>query len=197
MVDDTNGQIVHFTSYTSYYAHHETLFETVEFIFVSPFLPFTTFIVVSMATAVTVVRLRLASAWRASTSHAGGSGEEGGGRVNRLIQQQAAVTKVLVLISCLYILCSAPAVAVAATRFVVPGERFYPWGRYSNMFFAVQDASYTLAAVNSSLNFFIYVWRSSRYRRTLSTWLVCVKRRQPAKGPSELATRRSFASRRT
>ena len=188
MVDDTNGQIVHFTSYTSYYAHHETLFETVEFIFVSPFLPFTTFIVVSMATAVTVVRLRLASAWRASTSHAGGSGEEGGGRVNRLIQQQAAVTKVLVLISCLYILCSAPAVAVAATRFVVPGERFYPWGRYSNMFFATHDVSYTLAAVNSSLNFFIYLWRSSRYRQTLSAWLACVNGRKSVKGPSEQTT---------
>ena len=190
MVDKTNGRITYFMFYTDFYAQHKLVLETVEFIFVSPILPFSTFIVVSISTAVTVVKLRLAIAWRVSTSSAGGSGRNvdrvGGG--NRLTQQQVSLTKALVLVSCLYILCSVPSVALTIARLVVPGNGFYPWGRYSNMFFATHDVSYTLAAVNSSLNFFIYLWRSSRYRQTLSAWLACVNGRKSVKGPSEQTT---------
>lgn len=182
LVDNTNGQVIYFAFHTDYYAQHETLFEAFEFIFVSPILPFTNFTVVSVATAVTVGRLRTALAWRVSASSAGrrggGGGVGGGEGCKRLTQQQDSLTRVLILVSCLYIMCSAPSVAVAITRFAVPGERFYPWGRYSNIFFAVHDVSNTLAAVNSSFNFFIYLWLSSRYRKTLAAWLACWKVRR-------------------
>lgn len=188
MVDNTNGEITYFMSHTDFYIQHKALFETFEFIFISPVIPIITFIVVSVATAVTVVKLHLAFAWRASTSSAGGNGEmkDGGGK--RMNQQQASLTKVLVLVSSLYIVCSVPSVAMALTRFAVPGDGFYPWGRYSNTFFAVHDVSYTLAAVNSSFNFVIYWRRSSRYRQTLSAWLGCAKGHKSAKGHSELTT---------
>ena len=162
--------------------------DVLTFIFTTPVLPIGTFIVVSLCTIITVVQLRLALAWRASTS-GGDPGSEGG---KKLSQQQAALTKMLVLVSCLYIVCSVPSVAMAMTRFAVPDDGFKTWGRYSNIFLVFNDVSYTIAAVNSSFNFFIYMWRSSRFKQTLAAMLPCTG--MAVKGPPEQFTQASVLS---
>ena len=191
MVDRNSGAARYATFPTDFYLYNRQAIDMLEFIFISPVLPITTFVVVSLSTAITIVQLRLALAWRASTSSGGGeAGSEGG---KRLSQQQAALTKVLVLVSCLYIACSAPSVAMAVTRFAVPEDGFKPWGRYANTFFATHDVAYTLAAVNSSFNFFIYLWRSSRFRQTLSSWVPTIGKDQ-TKELSEQITQISSVS---
>nr|KAG5688573.1 hypothetical protein BaRGS_002788 [Batillaria attramentaria] len=57
-------------------------------------VPIVTFVVVGVATAITVIRLKTAIAWRASTSSGRGD--------NQNQQQQAALTKMLVILSCVF-----------------------------------------------------------------------------------------------
>nr|KAG5688564.1 hypothetical protein BaRGS_002779 [Batillaria attramentaria] len=92
-------------------------------------IPVINFVVVGVATAITVIKLRTAIAWRASTSSGRGD--------NHSQQQQAALTKMLVILSCVFMACSLPITAISLVRAFVPG--FSLDGRYSN--FAIASHS--------------------------------------------------------
>ncbi|XP_025086733.1 uncharacterized protein LOC112559613 [Pomacea canaliculata] len=135
-------------------------------------VPMTTFIVVSLATIVTVVRLRAAMAWRQKSSSSTNSGHT----------QQTAISKMLVLVSCIYILTTIPWVLLCLTELTL--AEFSINGRFYVLYTSMNSVVYYFPYINSSVNIFIYYNRSSRFRRDVqemfssccsqhSTALVC------------------------
>ena len=148
--DRETGQIHWNIITTELYAENKVVFDIILVVLLPFIIPLTSFIVVSVATAITVIKLKTAAKWREELS---GS------------HQHAALTPVLVFLSCIYITCTAPLVAVTLVRLLIPD--FSPGGRYSNICIASHMLGTVFSAVNSAVNFFVYFWMSSRYRQTL------------------------------
>lgn len=80
---------------------------------------------------------------------------------------QAMLMRMLVVVSCIYILCTAHIHILALARFTVP--EFRAGGRYSNLFLATHFVSNIPVMVNSTVGFFVYVKMSSRFRQELKS----------------------------
>ena len=152
--DPNTGRITFFLTTTEFYSQHKVLYDVVENTFLMIVIPFTTFTVVTIATAITVVQLKRAIAWRHGSSSSSSSDV-----------REVALVKMLVVVSLIYIISSAPNVALGLTRLLV--SDFLPSGNYANIYLASNLMSLLLAEVNSSVNFFVYLARSSRFRQEL------------------------------
>ncbi|XP_076466205.1 uncharacterized protein LOC143297670 [Babylonia areolata] len=159
VVDLATGEVFWNIVTTRLYADNRVILDFVLVVLLPFIIPVFSFIVVSLSTAVTAVRLRTAQQWREESSVATTTG------VQQLHHHQAALTLVLVLLSCVYVTCTAPLVAVTLARLLVPG--FSPEGRYSNICIASHQLGTVFSAVNSAVNFFVYFWRSSHFRKTM------------------------------
>nr|KAG5711625.1 hypothetical protein BaRGS_016807 [Batillaria attramentaria] len=147
---------------------HKSLFDAIFAIL--PNITLLNFLVVAIATAVTVVKLIRAMKWRQNTSSTAGD------------KRQMMLVKMLVTVSCIYITCSTPSVALAFARGLVTG--FSTNGRYRNIFHQSHAIGYLIMMLNSSVNFFVYVTQSSRFRRELVLLCPCRKFTKPAEPPS-------------
>ena len=152
--DPDTGKITLFLTTTEFRSQHILLYNIVENTFLMIVIPFTTFTVVTVATAITVVQLKRAIAWRHGSSSSSSSHV-----------REVALVKMLVVVSLIYITSSAPNVALGMTRLLVP--EFVANRRYANIFLASDLSSLILGQVNSSVNFFVYLARSSRFRQEL------------------------------
>nr|KAG5693114.1 hypothetical protein BaRGS_014064 [Batillaria attramentaria] len=153
-LDLATGEVLYFLALTQFYFDNQKLIDVVENTFLMIVIPFTTFIVVTAATAVTVVKLKRAITWR-----------ETSGSDSTINKRQMALAKMLVVVSCVYILTAAPNLALGLSRLTVPG--FLPSERFANIFLASHLLYLMLAMFNSSVNFFIYATNSSRDDRAL------------------------------
>nr|KAG5710998.1 hypothetical protein BaRGS_013732 [Batillaria attramentaria] len=108
--------------------------------------------------------------WRQNTSSTAGD------------KRQMMLVKMLVTVSCIYITCAAPTVALAFARFLVTG--FSTNGRYRNIFFASHAIKALIMMLNSSVNFFVYVTQSSRFRKELLNLCRCHKTAKTTDCPS-------------
>ena len=156
--DPNTGRITFFLTTTEFFSQHKVLYDVLENTFLMIVIPFTTFTVVTIATAVTVVQLKRAIAWRHGSSSSSSSDV-----------REVALVKMLVVVSLIYIISSAPNVALGMTRLLVP--EFLHTRRYANIFLASNLTFLVLAEVNSSVNFFVYLARSSRFRQELRCML--------------------------
>nr|KAG5688566.1 hypothetical protein BaRGS_002781 [Batillaria attramentaria] len=87
--DEATGETHYQIIVTDFFFEHRALYDIVYEIIFSFVVPLVTFVMVGVATAITVIKLRTAIAWRASTSSGRGD--------NHSQQQQAALTKMLVI----------------------------------------------------------------------------------------------------
>ncbi|XP_025105527.1 uncharacterized protein LOC112570980 isoform X1 [Pomacea canaliculata] len=78
---------------------------------------------------------------------------------------QGMLMRMLVAMSCVYILCTAPNMALGLARFTVP--EFRADGSFCNLFIATHLLSVVIIMFNSSINFFVYAAMSSRFRQEL------------------------------
>ncbi|XP_025097626.1 uncharacterized protein LOC112565938 [Pomacea canaliculata] len=131
------------------------LFTTIQRLILLTILPFGIFVGLSVATAVTVVKLKAAMLWRKKTSS--NSSQSSG--------QQRALTKMLVFVSCLHIVTAAPQLIFIMVVYFVSDFNF--GGRLENIFRVVVIVKGISAMVNSSVSFAIYYRQSSRYRREM------------------------------
>ena len=138
------------------YRDNPVLFDTIEKTFVSNVVPLFNFVVVGLATIVTVVQLRRMIAWRSNTSTA---------KDSVMTRQQVALVKMLVIVSTIFILTSCPFVALSITNLAEP--QFALNRRYTNTYLLTHALHMTLGMLNSSINFFVYVLRSSKFREEL------------------------------
>ena len=113
--------------------------------------------VVVVCTVATVVKLKLALMWRLTTSTSGSSETQ---------TQQTALSKMLVVVCCIYVICSTPSCIMALARRIEP--EYSVNGRYANFLILSHDAFYQLfSATNSSVNFFVFYNMSFKFRKEL------------------------------
>ncbi|XP_025099156.1 uncharacterized protein LOC112566942 [Pomacea canaliculata] len=120
------------------------------------------FLTIVIATSITVVRLRAAMSWRKMTSSSSSVDQS----------QQMALTKMLVIISCIDITCSTLFVSQALVENI--RSDFFVGGPYYNLVNLTGSLSTVFNSLNSSINFFVYITRSTRYRYELQ--LLCRSR---------------------
>lgn len=118
-------------------------------------VPIGTFIIVSLCTTVTVLRLQAAMSWREKTSSSGSDAQV----------RQVALTRMLVLVSGVFIASKVPFVVMILARNLV--SDFSTTGRYYNLYMTTFILVYYLPYANSAVNFFVYVSRSARFRQDL------------------------------
>ena len=80
-----------------------------------------------------------------------------------------ALSKMLVIVSFIFILTASPVVALSITQIIV--DDFFINRRYNNVFLLCHTTLLELGLINSSgINFFVYVLRSSRFRQELARY---------------------------
>nr|KAG5688559.1 hypothetical protein BaRGS_002774 [Batillaria attramentaria] len=123
--DEESGKAHHQILVTDFFSKHPLIYEILFNLILSIVVPIVTFVVVGVATAITVIKLRTAIAWRASTSSGRGD--------NRSQQQQAALTKMLVILSCVFMVFSTPGDINDTCTSVQEEPPFLPWDNPDNL----------------------------------------------------------------
>ncbi|XP_059169398.1 allatostatin-A receptor-like [Physella acuta] len=129
--------------------------EKVSFTINNIIIPFTAFLTILACTIVLVVKLRQQTKWRKNTKPTA--------HVDTLSSRDQKVTRMVVMISALFIVCFTPICVVFIGMTVEPELAIN--GKYHNMFFVVFSFGYILESTNSAINIFIYYRMSSRYRQ--------------------------------
>ncbi|XP_076448498.1 uncharacterized protein LOC143285154 [Babylonia areolata] len=152
--DDVNtGKFTVMLTASAYYKRYKFVIDFVENIVLST-ITFVSFFVVSIATCVTVIKLRNAMAWRQQS-----------GTATSAERRQMTLVKMLVTLSCIFVICATPTICVALARLFVSG--FWAQSRYRRMYYVTHIGATVILMMNSSVNFFVYVTQSSRFRAEL------------------------------
>ncbi|XP_025097940.1 uncharacterized protein LOC112566162 [Pomacea canaliculata] len=141
---------------TQMFLDNKDLFETVELTVLTVSLPITTFLVVSVTAVITVIKLTAALKWREKTSST----------TREKVGRQTALTKMILLVSVIYICSMLPSVSLSITRLLVDG--FSPDGGYYNLFMGTHIVANVCPMAHSASNFFVYYSRSSRFKSSLA-----------------------------
>ena len=168
--NDTAIFVVHFTQL---YAHSPAL-QILENVILMTVIPFFTFAVVVVATALTVIQLRRAIVWRRSSASASTSASAA-----NITRKERGLVTMLVTVNCVFIITASPNIALGLTRSLV--YDFWLTRRYANIYMSAHGWLLGLGVLNSSINFFVYVFRSSRFRqelRGLPLFGLCVARKK-------------------
>nr|KAG5688565.1 hypothetical protein BaRGS_002780 [Batillaria attramentaria] len=182
--DQTTGKTFFMLDINDFFKKYSFVLHDIVYTIIFSFLvPIVTFVVVGVATAITVTKLRTAIAWRASTSSGRGD--------NHSQLQQMALTKMLVILSCVFMACSAPMTAHSIVRLLV--RDFATFGRYSNLFSSATEICLLISLINSGMNFFVYYNRSSRFKVDVRALFLCChdNTSSAAKSGAETATAES------
>ncbi|XP_076449486.1 uncharacterized protein LOC143285921 [Babylonia areolata] len=140
------------------YRQHPMLMEILDTLIFSSLVPALSLLITIVATTITVVTLRRAAAWRGRTRGRGAGGDV-------IDPKEKALTYMLVVISCVYVVCVGPRVVRTVCRFIFP--EFRAWGRLCGLMLVTGALMNALLALNSTINFFIYYVMGSRFRDTL------------------------------
>lgn len=155
VLDDAGvGTFVVMLTASRIYIAHKVTIDVMENIVLSA-ITFFNFLIVSVATGMTVVKLRHAMKWRQTLGKSVTSAE----------RRQMTLVKMLVTVSCIYITCVTPTICLAVTRLLMPD--FWPQRRYGRMYYVTHVGTTVVLMLNSSVNFFVYVKQSSRFRLEL------------------------------
>ncbi|GFR62968.1 chemosensory receptor A [Elysia marginata] len=127
------------------------------------------FFVVILCTAILITSLRRKAKWREGVTGTGTSvkdsddlaaSKSGSGGVSK----EMKIIKLVVIISTVFIGSYFPSTVVFLAATAMPG--FSATGKYHNLFFMACSLTYNLEAINSSVNIFIYLNMSSKYKAT-------------------------------
>ncbi|XP_025097633.1 uncharacterized protein LOC112565947 [Pomacea canaliculata] len=170
--DNTTGQIRWKTELASQWQSSSflmsyTIFEDTVMLVLVPIL---NLILVTVATGITVIRLKAVSSWRKEVSSFGSEAHV----------QQVALTKMLVLVSCVYIGSKLPWIVVMLASVLDPD--FSDTGHNYNIYKVSQLMAQLFSYVNSAVTFFIYLAQSSRFKVELRVLFSCFL---PSAGVSE------------
>ena len=138
---------------TQLYRDNSVAFDILQNIIIMTVIPFFTFSIVVIATVLTVIQLKRAMVWRSSASASADTKKERG------------LVTMLVTVNCVFIITASPNIALGLARIFV--HEFWFTRRYANIFLATHGGYIGLGLLNSSINFFVYVIRSSRFRQEL------------------------------
>ena len=141
---------------TPFYLAHKTVIDVIYSDLLSVTVPALSLVVVIVCTTVTVVKLKVAVAWRQQSSSDTMTSSE---------KLETAVTRMLVTVCCVYVICMTPSVTRTFVLHRLPG--FLISGHLCNTFKVTTALVHILEAFNASANFVIYCKQSSRFRTSL------------------------------
>ncbi|XP_005103930.1 thyrotropin-releasing hormone receptor-like [Aplysia californica] len=138
------------------YTDDRVIVETVTFLIHGVIFSVFCFVLVICCTVILVVKLNSKTKWREATA-AKGVNPPGG-----LGVKDKRVVKMVTFISFIFIVCFFPATAILMALALVPDLAF--GAKYENMWFVVWSVSCLTETVNSSVNIFVYLRMSSKFR---------------------------------
>ena len=142
-----------------FYRENKEFVDTLTGYVVSLALPALYIGVVSTSTAITLVKLRKVAAWREQTSSA------------TMSSREVALTRMLVGIAVLYVICLMPVLALGVA--ILSVSEFSLHGRYYNIFNLMVSIFELFSYINSSVNFFVYCFLGSSFKKTLREMFKC------------------------
>ena len=154
---------------TKFYLENQKVIDTVTGIIPSLLLPGCYITVVSVTTAMTLIKLREMATWRERTSSA-----------SAVSSREAALTRMLIGISILYVVCAMPTLALGTVMLAVPDMSTK--GRYYNAFNLLVSFFELFTYINASFNFFVYYFLGSKYKETLREIFICCGGKSGGKG---------------
>ncbi|XP_012945533.1 adenosine receptor A1-like [Aplysia californica] len=140
---------------TTYTAEREML-EAITYLTQGVFATTFSFIFVFCCTVVLVVKLNSKTKWRQATAAKSDLAAEGVGVKDR------KVVKMVTLIAAIFIVCAVPPPLLFF--YMLFDQDFRIDGVYRNLYLAVWSSSFLTETVNSSVNIFVYLKMSSKYR---------------------------------
>ncbi|XP_012938007.1 adenosine receptor A1-like [Aplysia californica] len=140
---------------TTYTAEREML-EAIMFLTQGVFATAFSFIFVICCTIVLVVKLNSKTKWRQATACKSDRAVEGVG-----VKDQKVV-KMVTFIAIIFIVCALPPTLLFFYMVIDPSFRIA--GIYRNLYLVIWSSSYLTETVNSSVNIFVYLKMSSKYR---------------------------------
>lgn len=141
--------------YTQFYEENKLFIYLLQDITFGMILPLGNLIVMSVTVVVTVKTLHSAMTWRENKSHVS----------CKLHARQVALTRMLTIVTCVYIVTKSPSVVLGGSFGVV--QAFLTDPTTLDNFMTVMAIMYVVCEVNGWCNFFIFYHRSSRFRREL------------------------------
>ncbi|XP_070208353.1 probable G-protein coupled receptor AH9.1 [Littorina saxatilis] len=157
--DPATNTTIFISRLTPFYLRHKTIIDTIYSDLLSVTVPTLSLVVVIVCTSVTVVKLKLSLQWRQKSNASSTV------IVTSAEKREAAVTRMLVTVCCLYVICMTPSVMRTFALHRLPG--FLISGYLCNTFKVTTALVHLLEVINASANFFIYLKQSSRYKATL------------------------------
>ena len=143
-------------------------------------LPIFFFLTTTVTTVITAVKLRSAATWRRGQTSAAEADSK-----------EVAVTRMLIAVSCVFIVCSIPNIMYRVTPVFLP--EFAVGGRNQNIVLLGLCLLHFFPTVNSSINFLFYFKMGSRYRIMLKS-LFCQVSRKAGKAKESQETNMSALS---
>ncbi|XP_076440982.1 uncharacterized protein LOC143280234 [Babylonia areolata] len=154
----SNRTLAYALGLSSFHLQNSAVTDAVFYIGVA--VPVISLVVVIITTAITTTQLHLTVAWRKETA-----------QQSVTDSREVALTKMLVAISILYVVCTTPKSIMPLIELSVPEVK--PEGRYANIFHIMNSFVHVLSVINSSVNFIFYWALGSRYRATLHALCSC------------------------
>ncbi|XP_012945444.1 probable G-protein coupled receptor 139 [Aplysia californica] len=138
------------------YTAERGMFEAITFLTQGVFTTSFSFVFVICCTIVLIVKLNSKTKWRRATAAKSDRAAEGVG-----VKDQKVV-KMVTFIAVIFIVCSVPPTLMFLYMVIDPSFRID--GVYGNLYFVIWCSSFLTETVNSSVNIFVYLKMSSKYR---------------------------------
>lgn len=149
------GETYWYFDETTFLVENKLFVRTLIFTLLGFAVPAATLLIVTVATVITINKLRAAIMWRQNTSST----------TSDSVRQQVALTAMLVIVSCIHIITLVPSVLWELTLYVT-GELFHDPRRWE-LWYTIRAVVKVFPEINSAINFFIYYSRSTRFRKML------------------------------
>ncbi|PVD19238.1 hypothetical protein C0Q70_19724 [Pomacea canaliculata] len=146
---------------STFYLDNKAFLDILDTVVMNSVVPILSLAVTAVTTTITVVKLNHAMKWRNRCSSS-----------SKLSREEIGLTRMLVVISGIYIACVSPRVLTSLTRLLVPDYR--PWTRLCNLVVVMETFVNALVAINSVINFFVYISLGSKFKQTLRSLVFVV-----------------------
>ena len=141
-------------TFTDYHFQNKAMLKALDGVFYGVFISVGCPVIVFITVTITVVKLQLTLRWRSQTSSS-----------NVCNAKEIAVTKMLIALSIENFVISIPSIVLRVTPVFQP--QINPFGHFANSFKALYGLTALFLYVNSSVNFFVYYFTSTKYKETL------------------------------
>ncbi|CAG5127800.1 unnamed protein product [Candidula unifasciata] len=128
------------------------------------FMPLSCFVSVVVLTTILVVQLNKKAAWRKSVSSGTTQNRANINDDGMVTSKETRIAKMVVFMSTIFIVSFFPAALIFFTGIVEPTFNYDRLNR--NLVFVTLSISFTAEVINSSVNTFVYVRMSTKYRET-------------------------------